>query len=129
MSSNTNYADIRKNIETILESNIPQLSNEYRELIVNSIMTTLRDSGLKPNTWTPRYITDIEEVKDWSICGFRVEDLVKFALILREKKIEDVDIRDYNYSFLCGYERAQADILKQIKEHFNLSTTERNNEA
>lgn len=119
MSNNTLYTDIRNNIETILESNIPQLSDEYRELIVNSIMTTLRDSGLKPHTWTPNPITDLEDVKDWNICGYRVEELVKLSLILRDKRVEDVDLRDYNNCFFDGYKQAQEDIHKQLEESVN----------
>lgn len=120
MSNNTLYIDIKKSIEAIIETNIPQLSDEYRELIVNSIMTTLRDSGLKPHTWTPNFITDLEDVKDWTICGYRVEDLVTFALILRDKRVEDFDIRDCNLCYLEGYNRAQKDITKQIKEYFHI---------
>ena len=116
MNNNTLYTDIRNNIEAIIESNIPQLSNEYREMIVSSIMTTLRASGLKPHTWTPNFITDIEDVKDWSICGYRVEDLYKLALILRDRRIEDFDLREYNACFLDGYKRAQEDINKQLEE-------------
>ena len=117
MSNNTLYTDIRKNIEAIIETNIPQLSDEYRELIVNSIMTTLRDSGLKPHTWTPNFITDLEDVKDWNICGYRVEELVKLALILRDKRAEEIDLRAYNDCFLDGYKRAQEDMHKQLEEY------------
>ena len=119
MSNNTLYTDIRKNIEAIIETNIPQLSDEYRELIVNSIMTTLRDSGLKPHTWTPNFITDLEDVKDWNICGYRVEELVKLALILRDKRAEEIDLRAYNDCFFDGYKRAQEDIQKQLEESVN----------
>lgn len=119
MSNNTLYTDIRKNIEAIIETNIPQLSDEYRELIVNSIMTTLRDSGLKPHTWTPNFITDLEDVKDWNICGYRAEELVKLALILRDKRAEEIDLRAYNDCFFDGYKRAQEDIQKQLEESVN----------
>lgn len=119
MSNNTLYIDIRKNIEAIIETNIPQLSNEYQELIVNSIMTTLRDSGLKPHTWTPNFITDLEDVKNWNICGYRVEELYKLALILRDRRIEEIDLRDYNNCFLDGYKRAQEEIHKQLEESVN----------
>lgn len=114
MSNNTLYIDIRKNIEAIIETNIPQLSDEYRELIVNSIMTTLRDSGLKPHTWTPNFITDLDDVKDWNICGYRVEELVKLALILRDRRIEDVDLRAYNDCFFDGYRKAYDEIHNRI---------------
>ncbi len=118
MSNNTLYIDIRKNIEAIIETNIPQLSTEYRELIVNSIMTTLRDSGLNPHSWT-NFITDLDDVKDWSICGYRVEELYKLALILRDRRIEDVNLKDYNNCFFDGYKQAQEDIHKQLEENVN----------
>lgn len=98
MSNNTLYIDIRKNIEAIIETNIPQLSDEYRELIVNSIMTTLRDSN----------------VKDWIICGYRAEELAKLALILRDRRIEDVDLKDYNDCFFDGYRKAYDEIHNRI---------------
>lgn len=119
MSNINLYTNIRKNIEAIIETNIPQLSDEYRGIIVNSIMTTLRDSGLKPQNWTPNFITDLEDVKDWNICGYRVEDLYRLALILKEKRIEDVDLRDYNACYIAGYKRAQEDIHKQLEESVN----------
>ena len=119
MENNTLYTDIRNNIEIILESNIPQISNEYRDLIVNSIMTTLRDSGLKPHTWTPSYITDLDEVKDWNICGYRVEDLYKLALILRDKRVEEIDLRDFNNCFFDGYKRAQEDFKASLEQSIN----------
>ena len=103
MAIKTGYAAIKNNIETIIESNIPQLSKEYRDLIVDSIMTSLRDSGLKPHTWTPSYITDIDEVKDWNICGFRAEELVLLACNLRENGVDDIRLQDYNKAFKDGY--------------------------
>lgn len=61
-------------------------------------------------------INNLDDVKDWTICGYRVEDLIKLALILRDKRVEDFDLRDYNNCFLDGYKRAQADIHEQIEE-------------
>lgn len=119
MENNTLYTDIRNNIEAIIESNIPQLSNEYRDMIVSSIMTTLRDSGLKPHTWTPNFITDLEDVKDWTICGYRVEELYKLALILRDKSAEEIDLRDFNNCFFNGYKQAQEDFKASIEQSIN----------
>ena len=67
-------------------------------------------------TILPAYITNLEDVKDWSICGYRVEELCKLALILRDRRIEDVDLRDYNNCFFDGYKRAQEEIHKQLEE-------------
>lgn len=63
----------------------------------------------------PRVINNIDDVKDWTICGYRVEDLVKLALILRDRRVEDFDLRDYNACFFDGYKRAQEDINKQLE--------------
>lgn len=59
----------------------------------------------------PSFITDLDAVKDWNICGYRVEDLVKLSLILRDRRIEDVDLRDYNDCFFNGYRKAYDDLI------------------
>lgn len=67
----------------------------------------------------PQIINNLDDVKDWNICGYRVDELVKLALILRDKGVEDFDIRDYNNCFLDGYKRAQEEIYKQLEESVN----------
>lgn len=64
----------------------------------------------------PSFITDLDAVKDWNICGYRVEDLVKLSLILRDRRIEDVDLRDYNDCFFNGYRKAYDEIHNKIKK-------------
>lgn len=64
----------------------------------------------------PSFITDLDAVKDWNICGYRVEDLVKLSRILRDRRIEDVDLRDYNNSFFDGYRKAYDEIHNSIKK-------------
>lgn len=76
--------------------------------------------GALDNMIDPSFIS-LDQVKDWNICGYRVEDLLKLALILKEKRIEDYDLRDFNACYLDGYKRAQEDINKQIEESFNRS--------
>lgn len=63
--------------------------------------------------------TDIEVIKDWNICGYRVEELVKLALILRDRRIEDVDLKDYNNCFFNGYKQAQEDFKASIEQSIN----------
>lgn len=64
----------------------------------------------------PSFITDLDAVKDWIICGYRVEDLVKLSRILRDRRIEDVDLRDYNDCFFNGYRKAYDEIHNSIKK-------------
>lgn len=64
----------------------------------------------------PSFITDLDAVKDWNICGYRVEDLVKLSLILRDRRIEDVDLRNYNDCFFNGYCKAYDEIHNSIKK-------------
>ena len=67
----------------------------------------------------PRFVENLEDVKDWTIYGYRVEDLIKLALILRDKRVEDCELRDYNNCFFDGYKRAQEEIHKQLEESVN----------
>lgn len=62
----------------------------------------------------PSFITDLDDVKDWNICGYRVEELVKLSLILRDRRIEDVDLRAYNDCFFDGYRKAYDEIHNRI---------------
>lgn len=58
----------------------------------------------------------IEEAYDFTVMGYKVGELVKLAEILREKQIDEVNLRDYNDAFVSGYQRAQDDIRKQIED-------------
>ena len=69
--------------------------------------------------YLPSYINDIEVFKDWTICGYRVEDLYKLALILRDRKVEDINLENYNQSFFDGYAKAQEDINNSIEASIN----------
>ena len=69
--------------------------------------------------YIPQFINDLESVKDWTICGFKVEELVKLSLTLRDKGINDVDLRDYNACYLAGYKRASDDIHAQLEASVN----------
>ena len=61
-------------------------------------------------------ITNLDDVKDWNICGYSVAELVKVALILREKRYEEFDLEDYNQAYIDGYQKAREDIENSIKE-------------
>ena len=70
-------------------------------------------------TIDPSFIQDLDAVKDWRICGYSVAELVKVALILREKGVEEFDLRDYNQTYIAGYKKAYEEINKQIEESVN----------
>ena len=74
----------------------------------------LRDLVEDAPTVDPSFITDLNAVKDWNICGYRVEDLIKLCLILRDRRIEDVDLRAYNDCFFDGYRKAYDEIHNRI---------------
>ena len=67
----------------------------------------------------PQFITNLDDVKDWNICGYSVSELLKVALILREKGVEELDLRDYNQTYIAGYQKAYEEINKQIEESVN----------
>lgn len=117
MAIKTGYALIKNRIEVIIDSNIPQLSNEYRDLIVNSIMTTLRDSGLKPYGWNPSDIMDFDDIKNLFICGYPARELVMLATRLRRSvKLENIVFSDNNKAFMDGYNAAREDFNRAIEE-------------
>ena len=70
-------------------------------------------------TIDPSFITDLDAVKDWRICGYRVEDLLKLALILRDKSIDIYNLRDFTNAFALGYQRATEDLNKSLEESIN----------
>lgn len=61
-------------------------------------------------------INDLDSLKDVTICGYRVDELIKLAEILRGKQIDELNLRDFNGAFIAGYQRAQDDIHKQIED-------------
>lgn len=72
--------------------------------------------GARDNKIDPSFISLDQVKKDWNICGYRVEDLLQLALILKGKRIEDYDLRDYNAAFMDGYARAQEDFNKSLED-------------
>lgn len=67
----------------------------------------------------PSFVTDLDDIKGWIICGYRVEDLIKLSLILRDKDINELDLRDYNESFVFGYRTATEEFNKALEESIN----------
>lgn len=64
----------------------------------------------------PSFITNISDVQNWTVCGYRVEELITLALILRKKSIDDYNLSDFNGAFTLGYKRATEDFNKSIDE-------------
>ena len=63
----------------------------------------------------PTYLS-IEEAYDFTVMGYKVGELVKFAEILRGKQIDEVNLKDYNDAFIAGYQRAHDDFEKSLQE-------------
>ena len=102
------YPNVRNRIETIIECNLPIVDKEYRDLLLDSIMTTLRDCGLQPYDFQNEFIY-----------GYRIKDLVIVAERLRENHIDEFDLQKDNESFLAGYNLAVEHCNKQIEECTN----------
>lgn len=64
----------------------------------------------------PAYIDDLEEIKAWNVCGFPVSELYKLALILKESHLELEDLKDYNLTYMAGYQKANEEALEAIKK-------------
>lgn len=67
----------------------------------------------------PSFITDLDAVKDWRICGYRVEDLVRLSLILRDKDINEINLKDFNEALTLGYLKAKEEFNKALEESIN----------
>lgn len=65
----------------------------------------------------PSFITDLHDVKDWSICGYKVEELVKLALTLRDTNIGEADLKNINEVFAFGYRQASEDYYKALETY------------
>lgn len=57
--------------------------------------------------FVPCNINDLSDVQNWTICGYRVPELVKLAMILQDEGIDDRNLRDFNETFILGYNRAK----------------------
>lgn len=99
-----------ENVRAILDCNLTEIKDEIKDCITDRIVL------LKCKEIVYHGISDINDVKDWIICGYRVEDLLKLALILKGKRIEDYDLRDYNAAFMDGYARAQENFNKSLED-------------
>jgi len=98
-----NYIDIKNNIEAILESNLAIVDQEYRNMILDSIMTTIRASGLTPYGFQSNFIY-----------GYRIEDLVVIAERLRKDKVDPRVLQNDNETYLAGYRRAYEECNESI---------------
>ena len=102
-----------ENIRAILDANLSEIKDEIKDCITDKIVS------LRAQNIVYHGISDINDIKDWIICGYRVEELYKLALILRDKRIEDVDLQDFNNCFLDGYKRAHEEAQAAIQESIN----------
>ena len=99
-----------KNVRAILDCNLTEIKDEIKDCITDRIVL------LKCKEIVYHGISDINDVKDWIICGYRVEELYKLALILGDKSVQGIDLRDYNAAFMDGYARAQEDFNKSLED-------------
>lgn len=67
----------------------------------------------------PFFITDLDSVKGWKICGYRVEDLVRLSFILRDKDIDELNLKDFNEALTLGYLKANEEFNKALEESIN----------
>lgn len=100
----------KENVRAILDCNLTEIKDEIKDCITDRIVL------LKSKEIVYHGISDINDVKDWRICGYSVEELYKLTLILKGKRIEDCDLRDYNACFFEGYKRAVEDNERAIQE-------------
>ena len=66
-----------------------------------------------------RYINDLDQIADWSIFGYHVEDIVKLAHYLKEIDIKSEDLKDYNKAFEYGYDKGLRDLKQAILHKVN----------
>lgn len=104
-----------KQVELKDESLIVRTREDYKQ--ARKVIVTRKGETAKAfYPYYPQFINNLDDVKDWQICGYKVEDLVKLALILKDKSVDDYDLRNYNACFFDGYKRAVEDNERAIKE-------------
>lgn len=74
--------------------------------------------GELDNKIDPSFVK-LDQVKDWNICGFRLEDLVLLACNLRENGVDDIRLQDYNKAFKDGYMSAVKEINEELERSVN----------
>ena len=104
--------DFKNNVKSILDCYLTEIKDEIKEEITDKI------TRLKCSDIIYHGVTDINDIKDWMILGYRVEELYKYALILKDKNISDFDLHDFNGSYLAGYERAHEEFKKTFDAVF-----------
>lgn len=99
----------KENVRAILDCNLTEIKDEIKDLITDRI-------GDLREKYPSNFVSDLDEVKGWYICGYGVDDLIKLAHILRDKSVEEYNLRDFNACFLDGYKRAVEDNERVIQE-------------
>lgn len=64
-------------------------------------------------------LTDPEDFKDWTICGYKVRDLITLAESLKNKNFDEFDLRDYSATYISGYTRGAEDQERAFIEATN----------
>lgn len=102
-----------ENVRAILDCNLTEIKDEIKDCITDRIVL------LKCKEIVYHGISDINDVKDWIICGYRVEDLILLACNLRENGVDDIRLQDYNKAFKDGYMIAVKEINEGIERSIN----------
>lgn len=99
-----------ENVRAILDCNLTEIKDEIKDCITDKIVL------LKCKEVAYHGISDINDVKDWIICGYRVEDLVVIAERLRKDKVDPRVLRADNETFLEGYKQAYDELQASIEK-------------
>lgn len=94
-------------------------ANDFSFTYVGGFLDGYEKGKKDAPTIDPSFITDLDAVKDWRICGYRVEDLVKLSLILRDKDINEINLKDFTETYTLGYLKANEEFNKALEESIN----------
>lgn len=101
------------NIRAILESNLTEIKDEILDTIVENILKLKEDS----KTDAPfLYGLSTEDLNNMRIMGYTASDLIILAERLKDNDVDFITVRDYADGVRYGYERANADMERALKD-------------
>ena len=99
--------DFETNVREILDCNLPNIKDEVKDVIARNII------NITPRALEPFCFDDIQNMR---VMGYTVADLIIVAERLNAGGIDIMQLKNYTDGFKDGYERANEDFNKAMRE-------------